>query len=56
MFTFTDLELSEIRMVLSRCVNDLRLDYLSFADCGLPVDSIHDEIVVLDSVLSKLFK
>lgn len=56
MFTFTDSELIEIRMVLTRRSLDLRLDELSFADRDLPVDSIHNELVVLDSVLSKLSK
>lgn len=56
MFTFTDSELTEIRMVLTRRALDLRLDELSFADRNLPIDSIHNELVVLDSVLSKLSK
>lgn len=56
MFTFTDSELTEIRMVLTRRSLDLRLDELSFADRGLPIDSFHNELVVLDSILSKLSK
>lgn len=56
MFTFTDSELTEIRMVLTRRALDLRLDELSFADRNLPIDSIRNELVVLDSVLSKLSK
>lgn len=56
MFTFTDSELSEIRLVLTRRALDLRLDELSFADRNLPFDSFHNELVVLDSVLSKLSK
>lgn len=53
---FTDLELVEIRMVLTRRALDLRLDELSFADRDLPIDFIHDELVVLDGILSKLSK
>ena len=56
MFTFTDSELMTIRMVLTRRALDLRLDELSFVESDLPIDSFHNELVVIDSILSKLSK
>lgn len=56
MFTLTDSELTEVRIILTRRALDLRLDELSFADRNLPFDSIHNELAVINSLLSKFSK
>lgn len=56
MITFSDSELSIIREALTKRALALRLDELSFVRCGLNTDSIHSELLLVDSALSKLSK
>ena len=53
-FKINDLELSALRVALNKRLLNLRLDEMSFERCGLSTDSIHKELVVVDSILSRL--
>lgn len=50
----SDLDCAALHVVLTKRLLELRLDELSFERVGKSSASIHSEIVVIDSLLSKL--
>lgn len=50
----SDLDCAALYVVLTKRLLELRLDELSFERLGKSSASIHSEIVVIDSLLSKL--
>lgn len=50
----SDLDCAAFRVVLTKRLLELRLDELSFERVSKSSASIHSEIVVIDSLLSKL--
>lgn len=50
----SDLELSTLRVALTKRALALRLDVMSFERCGLSADSINKELDVVVTILSKL--
>lgn len=53
-FRFSDKELSLLRSVLSNHLSDLRIDEITFVRVGLSAKSVRKELLVTDSILSKL--
>lgn len=54
-FQFSDKELSLLRSVLSNHLSDLRIDEITSVRVGLSVKSVRKELLVTDSILSKLY-
>lgn len=50
----SNLELSALRVALTKRALNLRLDVMSFERCGLSADSINKELEVVTTILSKL--
>lgn len=53
-FQFTVNELSLLREVLSNHISDLRIDEITFVRVGLSAKSVRKELLLSDSILSKL--
>lgn len=53
-FEFNEKELAILRKVLHQCVLDLRVDEITSKRVGLPTKSIRKELLLTDSILSKL--
>ena len=53
-FQFSVKELSLLRKVLSNHVSDLRIDEITFVRVGLSAKSVRSELLLCDSILSKL--
>lgn len=53
-FQFSVKELSLLRKVLSNHVSDLRIDEITFVRVGLSAKSVRSELLLSDSILSKL--
>ena len=51
---FSANELSLLRKVLSNHVSDLRIDEITFVRVGLSAKSVRKELLLSDSILSKL--
>lgn len=53
-FEFNEKELAVLRKVLRQSVLDLRVDEITYKRVGLPTKSICKELLLTDSILSKL--
>lgn len=53
-FEFNEKELAVLRKVLRQSVLDLRVDEITFKRVGLSTKSIRKELLLTDSILSKL--
>lgn len=53
-FQFSVKELSLLREVLSNHISDLRIDEITFVRVGLSAKSVRKELLLSDSILSKL--
>lgn len=53
-FQFSVKELSLLRKVLYSHVSDLRIDEITFVRVGLSAKSVRKELLLSDSILSKL--
>lgn len=53
-FEFNEKELAVLRKVLGHRILDLRMDEITSKRVGLPVKSIRKELLLTDSILSKL--
>lgn len=53
-FQFSVKELSLLRKVLSNHLSDLRIDEITFVRVGLSAKSVRTELLLSDSILSKL--
>lgn len=53
-FNLSDMEVVSVRVALSRRILDLRLQEISLKRLDLPCIAVHSEILLLDSLLSKL--
>lgn len=53
-FEFNEKELAVLRKVLGHRILDLRMDEITSIRVGLPVKSIRKELLLTDSILSKL--
>lgn len=51
---FSANELSLLRKVLSNHVSDLRIDEITYVRVGLSAKSVRKELILSDSILSKL--
>lgn len=50
----SNLELSALRVALTKRALNLRLDVMSFERCGLSADSVNKELELVTTILSKL--
>ena len=53
-FEFNEKELAVLKKVLRQSVLDLRVDEITYKRVGLPTKSILKELLLIDSILSKL--
>lgn len=53
-FNLSEMEVVSVRVALSRRLLDLRLQEISLNRLDLPCIAVHSEILLLDSLLSKL--
>ncbi len=53
-FEFSEKELAVLRKVLGHRILDLRMDEITSKRVGLPTKSIRKELLLTDSILSKL--
>lgn len=53
-FEFNEKELAVLRKVLGQSVLDLRVDEITYLRVGLSTKSIRKELLLTDSILSKL--
>ena len=53
-FEFTEKELAVLKKVLGQSILDLRVDEITYLRVGLSIKSIRKELLLTDSILSKL--